>query len=303
GAHDGSTGSIIATVVPEPNTALLMGLGLMGLTLAGRKRTSLQAIRNRSSLPLALSAFMGLLLGFDHPATAYSTLTGSGNHLIAPSPNPDPFYTSHTWTNVRIPDPLNPGSLVFDPPAGTLLKNPWQGNFQQTAGSGLGSGNSGVNTFNFAGLNGDLLAPGTLAAESLISINDLDEGGGAGTNEWLRLTAYDPGNSVIQTPWLSTLVEVSGSPNGNSDPLPGWDWDGSSYLFDTQFVGTPNPGMLIRLITMIPIAELHLEKDHVNFSVGFGAQIEPIPEPSTALLVGIGLMGLGAARRQRRARA
>ena len=303
GISNRSSGSIIATIVPEPNTALLMVLGLMGLALAGRNRTSLHAMRNRSSLPLALSVFVVLLFGFDHPVTAYSTLTGSGNHLIAPSPNPDPFYTSHTWTNSRIPDPQNTGFLVFNPPLGTTLKTPWQGNFQQTAGSGLGSGNSGLNTFNFAGLNGDPLAPGTLAAESLISINDLDEGGGAGTNEWLKLTAYDPNNSVIQSPWLSTLVEVSGNPNGNSDPLPGWDWNGSSYVFDTQFIGTPNPAMQIRLITLNPIAELHLEKDHVNFSVGFGAQIEPIPEPSTALLLVIGLMGLGAARRQRRARA
>ena len=302
GAFDGSSGSIIATVVPEPTTALLMGLGLAGLGVAGRREPSRTAPRNRRRLLAALSTFSGLLLGFTPSAGAYSILTGSGPHLIEPSPNPDPFYTSHAWTNNRITDPQNAGFLVFDPPTGSLLENPWQGNFQHTAGSGLASGSSGLNTFNFAGLNGDALSPGTLAAESLISINDLDEGGAAGTNEWLRLTARDSTNSVIQTPWLSTLVDTFGNPNGNLTPLPGWTWDGNSYLFDSQFVGTPNPGVGIRLITLLPIYELDFDKDHVNYSVAFGAQVEPIPEPNTALLVGLGLMGLTLAGRRESSR-
>lgn len=291
----GSSESIITTVVPESNT-----VPLVGLTLAAKKNPNRVPKQNHWGIVAALAAFFCLFLGFDHSAVAYSTLTGSGNHLISPSPNPDPFYTSHAWTSVRTPDSQNSGYLVFNPPTGTTLENPWQGNFQHPVGPGLGSGSWGLNTFNFSGLNGDTLSPGTLAAESLISINDLDEGGGAGTNEWLRLTARDSSNSVIQTPWLSTLVVASGNPNGNLTPLPGWTWDGNSYLFDSQFIGTPNPNMLIRFITLMPIAELDLDKNHVNYSVSFGAQLKPIPEPMTALLLGLGLMGMAVRRRGRK---
>lgn len=305
GAHDFSSGSIIATVVPEPGTALLMGLGLMGLGLAGGEgRRPAPRPRRRGGLgrPLAipLSACACLVAGLTSSAAAIPLpLTGSGPHLIAPSPNPDPFYTSHSWTSIRVPDPQNPGLLVFDPPVGTTLKNPWQGNFEHAQGPGLASQNVGLNTFNFSGLNGDAMSPGTLAAESLITLSDLDEGGSAGTNEWLRLTARDSNNSVITLPWLSVAIATSGNPNGNPHPLPGWTWDGSSYLLDSVFIGTPNPSMAVRLVTLLPIYELDFDKAKINYGVSFGAQIEAIPEPSTAFLVGVGLSGLALTRRRK----
>ena len=304
--NDHSSGSIIATVIPEPGSALLVSLGLAGLSISGRRRRGQvppprsRSRRRASSLVAPLVACACLVTAWAPSALAVPVpLTGTGPHVIAPSPNPDPFYLAHTWTSYRIPDVLNPGFEVFDPPVNTDLKTPWQGNFQHTVGTGLSPGNSGLNTFNFSGLNGDALAPGTLATHSLLSIGDLDEGGSAGTNEWLRLVARDSTNSVITQPWLSVAIATSGTPNGNPDPLPGWTWDGSSYLFDSLFVGTPNPSMLVRFTTLLPIHELDLEKGHVNYGVSFGGQIEPIPEPSTALLVGLGLAGLGLTPKRR----
>jgi hypothetical protein len=300
--NEPSSGSIIATVVPEPGTALLMSLGLVGLSISGRRRPG-QGFRSRlrgSSFVAPLAACACLITAWAPSALAVPVpLTGSGPHVIEPSPNPDPFYLAHTWTSYRTPDVLNPGFEVFDPPAGFTMKTPWQGNFQHTVGSGISSGSSGLNTFNFSGLNGDTLSPGTLATHSLLSIGDLDEGGSPGTNEWLRLVARDSTNSVITQPWLSEAILTSGTPNGNPDPLPGWTWDGSSYLFDSVFVGTPNPSMLVRFTTLLPIHELDLEKGHVNYGVSFGGQIEAIPEPSTALLVGLGLAGLGLTPKRR----
>jgi hypothetical protein len=198
------------------------------------------------------------------------------------------------WTSIRIPDVANPGtnpsgstlSLVFDPPAGTVLRAPWQGNFQHTVGTGLGNTVTGLNTFNFGGLAGDLSDPGTLAVDSLFTIGDLDSGSGP---ETLTLIARDSNLSVITDPWLSEPIDVSGPGIANPGSFPGWTWNGSSYFFDSSTTYGANPSLAIRFATLVAIHELDIQKDATAYGVSFGAQVEPIPEPSTALLVGLGL--------------
>ena len=319
GLANKSSGSIIGTVVPEPNTALLMGLGLIGLTVAGgnRRRPLSDSPRSakrrsRSGLPgsagMVLASCAFLVFGLASGAWAVP-LIGSGPNLAQPSPNPDPFYTNHSWTSLRVPDLANPGtngsgstlSLLFDPPAGYALMAPWQGNFQHTVGTGLGNTSTGLNTFNFGGLAGNVSSPGNLAIESLLTIGDLDSGSGG---ESLRLIARDSNLSVITDPWLSEPVAASGIGLGFPAAFPGWNWDGNSYFFDSAWTSPGfNPSLAIRFITLLPIYELDLHKNNLAYGVSFGAQIEPIPEPSTALLLGIGLCTLGARARNRRVRA
>ena len=322
GVANESSGSIIGTVVPEPSTALLMGLGLMGLSIAGsnrprspRKSPRLakgreRERRERTRVPgagMVLASCAFLVFGLASGAGAVP-LIGSGPNLAQPIPNPDPFYTNHSWTSVRVPDLANPGtngsgstlSLVFDPPVGTALMAPWQGNFQHTVGTGLGNTSTGLNTFNFGGLAGDVSNPGNLAVESLLTIGDLDNGSGA---ESLRLIARDSNLSVITDPWLSEPIAASGIGLGFPAAFPGWTWDGNSYFFDGASASPGfNPSLAIRFITLLPIYELDLEKNNLAYGVSFGAQIEPIPEPSTALLLGIGLCTLGGRARNRRVR-
>ncbi|MCH2171831.1 PEP-CTERM sorting domain-containing protein [Myxococcota bacterium] len=248
---------------------------------------------------VGLLALFVLFLGIERPAIAYSTLTGNGNHLVAPPPPSytDPFYDNNTWVSSRIADPNTPGALIFGPiPAGMVLKQEWQGNFTHPVGPGIGNTVSGNNTFNFAGLNGDPGSPGTLATHSLLSIGDLDHGSGF---ESLRLTARDAGANAITTPWLSTMISASGGGSTSAMSYAGWNWDGSSYLLDSAFVPpSPNPTIVMRFTTLGPIHALDVEKNHVNYSVSFGAQIEPIPEPSTALLMGMGLVGIAGVRKR-----
>ena len=305
GVSNKSSGSIIGTPVPEPGTALLMSLGLMGLSVAGRERrgsqsprTSRRKRRKRHAHlagPIAtLSTIALMLVALSTPAAAQVPLTGSGPNLIVPAPNPDPFYTNNMWTSIRIPDVANPGtnpsgstlSLVFDPPAGTVLRAPWQGNFQHTVGTGLGNTVTGLNTFNFGGLAGDLSDPGNLAVDSLFTIGDLDSGSGT---ETLTLIARDSNLSVITDPWLSEPIAVSGPGIANPGSFPGWTWNGSSYFFDSSTTFGGNPSLAIRFATLVAIHELDIQKDNTAYGVSFGAQVEPIPEPSTALLVSLGL--------------
>ena len=310
GVQTKSSGSIIGTPVPEPGTALLMSLGLMGLSVAGRERRGSQSPRTsrrkrrkrRAHLagPIAtLSTSALMLVALSTPAAAQVPLTGNGASLqtILPAPNPDPFWDNNQWTSIRIPDPANPGlnpsgatlSLLFDPPAGTALRAPWVGNFQHTVGTGLGNTDLGLNTFNFGGLAGDVGDPGTLAMNSLFSISDLDDGSGAA--EQLRLVARDAALAVITDPWLSEPIAAFGTPSelSTANAFPSWQWDGSSYLFTGNLVYF-NPNVLLRFTTLVAIHELDIDKlNSSSYGVSFGAQVEPIPEPSTALLVGLGL--------------
>jgi len=216
---------------------------------------------------------------------AMAALTGSGNHLVMPSPNPPaptlvvPTYTYNTTTD------------TFTGTWGSSAALAWQGTF-----SGTGNPTPGYSwpvpatvTYDFS----TPYSPGFLPIGTTFRFGDLDYG--SKTNEKFILTAKDASGNPLKE-WLDPVYYVS-NPSGGTNSMPGWSWDGGgAYTFDgTTVLGNPNIGIYLLYNQKVYSLDVQRFSDFANFSLHAPAAV---PEPAALVLVGSCLAGVMAWRKK-----
>lgn len=219
-------------------------------------------------------------------------LTGSGSHVVIPAPNPG---APLAWQSPTIfPIPLtNNYANTWSAPALT----PWVGTFFAD-GPQPSTGNMGTTRYDFT-----TLPAGGLPAGTFFIFGDVDTGSAG--NETFELRAFTAPTgpfsfpTPITTPWLDEAVSVWGTGSGPAGSpaavnMPGWSWNGNTYIIDGNTVGGGNPNVGFALVSNMPIEILALVKTDTSYGFGLAA---PVPAPATAALLGAAT--LAACRRRR----
>lgn len=212
-------------------------------------------------------------------------LTGTGTHLPLPAtPNVEPTMANPTFT-----DDGTTFIGTWAAPANPAWVGTFTGNLPYPNSTG-----SGTTTFNFSNVGS--AGTGFLPAGTFFNFGDVDAGSGSGEQFYLR--AFDISLTLITTEWLTVPVATWGT-IGASDPLamPGWAWNSvanpSTYVIDGSTEAFPgNPQFTFALLSTVQIGKLEVVKNSTNYGFGLGAPTAAVPEPSSAALVGIALLGL-----------
>ena len=243
---------------------------------------TLQTTTRKLSL---LTSFFVLLFAA-MPADAMP-LTGSGTHLPIPAINP-------AWQPGVSAARVDTGG-AFTGTWATPVQPDWVGTFNAT-GPIPSSMNSGIANYDFTSLPLGYLPSGTY-----FIFGDLDQG--SALAERAHLTAYDGSGNLLATPWLDETYAVRGPGTGpagsiSTGDMPGWSWNAATspntYAFDGSTVTNGNPNVAFALVSNQPIYGMELDKLTTHFGFVLAAPI--VPEPSTALLMCLGLMALATGR-------
>jgi hypothetical protein len=206
-------------------------------------------------------------------------LTGAGNHIPFPNPNPGmPMFCPPTL-NVVSPS-------FFTGTWAAPAHRDWRGTFN-AIGKVPSSPNSGTTTYDFSGLRNGVLPRGTY-----FIFGDVDDGSG---NEKFDLSATLPSGGAVTTPWLDTPVGVWGGPL-NPVNMPAWSHNSGAYHIDGITV-PGNPAITFALLSNRPIRTLTLAKSDTNY--GFAIAAPCVPEPSSLMLMCLA-PGMMLLRRRRR---
>jgi hypothetical protein len=212
-----------------------------------------------------------------------TALTGSGSHLALPtSPPPGvmPTFVSPTYAA----GPTFPGT--WNAPA-----NPaWIGTFSGTGALPSTTAGAGTTRYDFTGLSA-----GYLPSSTFFVFGDVDAGSGGSEQFYFRAFDTTAAHALITTPWLSEPVATWGTGATSLAAMPGWAWNSSPgvYKIDgstASFAGNPN--LVFALLSEVPIGYLEVKKISTNYGLALAAPTFPVPEPSTLLLFGTGLLGL-----------
>ncbi len=214
---------------------------------------------------------------------------------------------AQTWTQLDLPVPTRQGltpigvfptisSASTDPWTGTWTASvspDWIGTFDGSGSNYPGSNaNSGTSIWDFTGVGPSPgLANSYLPAGTLFGLGDLDKG--SSKLETITLQARDASGFIITTQWLrlGSVAFVAGSISDRTQAsMPRWSWDStdSTYTFDgTQVPG--NPTIYVQLESSVEIGSLNVGKPEVPSNFDLAAPV--VPEPSSMILVALGLAG------------
>lgn len=219
------------------------------------------------------------------PSMDAQALSGSGSHLALGT-------LETNGPGIFPPDTTN-GNISFTGTWGADAATAWQGTFTGIGPTPYGD-TTGTANYDFTPLNFGFLPTGTY-----FYFSDLDSGSGS---EITTLKAYDISNTLITTPWLSTVIEEHGTGASGGVPLlsdmPGWDFTSGLYTFDgNTTVGNPNLGFSLLSLTNVGYLDVNRNSTFTGFDVKAPVAV---PEPSTYALFGIGFLALilFAGRRQ-----
>lgn len=279
----------LARVLSASGGGRRSGLGDLGLwrVLHSRERT---ALNRGKHMKLAIrtyihiyAALLGVLVASEAMAVP---LEDSGTHLSLTG-NAIPTHLTRTVTGNTVTGPWT-GSWAAPADAA------WIGSFAVTGPVPAGTANNtGVSTYNFAGM-----PDGVLPDRTLFRFGDFDTGSCpnpcVGRVETITLSALDAGG-VILDPWLEGLasytplgIDSTGSGAVVSDDLPGWDFDSATgvYTFDGQTVANV-VNVAFAFENNIAMSQLVVNRNSEFANFTLGAPV--VPEPGTMLLMGAGL--------------
>ncbi len=230
-----------------------------------------------------LHVLFALTFGTMTSIAVATPLTGQGNHLPLPTTNlswPPGVPEARVQTTVS----------EFEGSWGSSAHPDWQGTYK--AVGRIPSSTSLQNAvYDFT-----TLPLGYLPAGTFFIFSDLDTG--SNQSESIRLLGNENSGFPIGFEWLDEPVAVTGTGRFNTSfihpmDMPAWnfhftvfDW----YTFRGSSVTVGNPNVTFALVTNEPVYTMRLVKNWTNHSFSMMAP-RLIPEPSTALLTLLGVVG------------
>ncbi len=199
----------------------------------------------------------------------------------------------------------NQSPIQFTGTFSTNVQQPWVG--QYTAeGLILNGLNSGLVEYDFTNLTA-----GYLPANSLFIFGDVDRGSTLDEKFELYDAVSTPVNNAVsgrlESPWFdSYAMRGPGTGSGGTilaGNMPSYSWLNNIYTITGENV-VSNPNVAVSLRTLYPLFSLTVDKNttHNGMYIAAPLRANPVPEPSSCMMMLVGVVGFFLLQRGRRVR-